>query len=284
LSPDVDFLLMPSGWDRYLVVHEIATHSIFGAVICGVAAGLVAVALRRRASFRPLVFAGVIGALSHVIADLLSGASIRVGWPLFDMRVSNLGVVGMPEPLVSAAAVFGGLAMWRWAANRTLIATTLVGALTVLTVGKTFLREQAVFAYRNHPGQAGATGSHLVEPVTGSLMQWRILDRTATSVRAWTIDLNHRVTLDVEVPFTSGERHLVDASRGWETVRNFHRAHDYAFGVASAAGVEWSDLRYCRRVGSEETLRCAVWAGGAFSTPPDLRHLIVRVGDFVQTR
>ena len=35
LSPDIDSIVMPFGWDRYLRVHEIGTHTILGTVACG---------------------------------------------------------------------------------------------------------------------------------------------------------------------------------------------------------------------------------------------------------
>ncbi len=38
LSPDVDFLLMPQGWDIYLRAHEVGTHSLGGAILVGGAA------------------------------------------------------------------------------------------------------------------------------------------------------------------------------------------------------------------------------------------------------
>src|SRR5215210_9248113 len=66
LAPDVDVLLIPSGWDRYVVAHQAGTHSMIGAVICGIAAAALARAVRRGSSFTVLASAAVLGALSHV--------------------------------------------------------------------------------------------------------------------------------------------------------------------------------------------------------------------------
>ena len=47
LSPDVDFVLMPAGWDVYLRAHEIGTHSIPGLIVTGLgSAVLVRLAVR----------------------------------------------------------------------------------------------------------------------------------------------------------------------------------------------------------------------------------------------
>src|SRR4026207_877019 len=66
LSPDIDVVLLPTGWDRYVVAHQAGTHSLIGAIICGVLAGALAFAIRRRSSFAVLAGAGVMGALSHL--------------------------------------------------------------------------------------------------------------------------------------------------------------------------------------------------------------------------
>src|SRR5688572_81327 len=102
LAPDIDLVLVPTGWDRYLVAHQAGTHSLLGAVVCGVLAAGVAHLLRRGSAFRPLIVPAVVGALSHVLADLLSGATIRIAWPMLDTRVSNLGVFTMGDPLTIA--------------------------------------------------------------------------------------------------------------------------------------------------------------------------------------
>jgi membrane-bound metal-dependent hydrolase YbcI (DUF457 family) len=284
LSPDIDLLFMPAGWDRYLVAHEIGTHSLAGAVLCGVAAAGVASLIRGRAAWRPLVLPAVIGATSHIAADLLSGAAIRVGWPLADERVANVGVVAMGEPLVLAGSVLAALTILFWRAYQRLVGIVFLSAFALLTLEKTIVREYSELTYRQHPARAAAVGDYLVQPVWGSMLEWRIFDRTATSARAWTIDPRAGATVVVEVPLTNGNTQLVAASRQWDTVRNFQRAHAFAFAVATDDGVEWSDLRYCEPGAPAQVPACAVWAGGEFATPPTLHRLLVRVGSLVQTR
>ena len=81
LSPDVDSVLMPVGWDIYLRVHEIGTHSILGAMMVGAAAAALVRLFARRARYRALAAAAVIGAFSHLLFDVLSGARLHLAGP-----------------------------------------------------------------------------------------------------------------------------------------------------------------------------------------------------------
>jgi hypothetical protein len=198
--------------------------------------------------------------------------------------VSNWGVVSMGEPLVVGTAVAGGLAMWIWKARRTQLATAVLCVFAGLTFGKSVLRERAEIAYVQHAARADASSEYLVEPVWASLWEWRIFDRTRDHVRAWTIKADGEMELFAAAPLSSGDQRRVVASMQWPTVRNFQRAHDFAFAVATDRGVEWSDVRYCNQSHPPHPPQCSLWAGGEFTTPPQLRHLVVRVGKLVQTR
>jgi membrane-bound metal-dependent hydrolase YbcI (DUF457 family) len=115
LAPDVDAVMMPFGWDRYLAIHEIGTHSIPGTVACAL---LVAMIVRRfvaEASWRALVLAGWAGATCHVLLDLLSSARIRALWPIVDRQFS-IPLVAMADPWLAALLVCGLPALWarRW--------------------------------------------------------------------------------------------------------------------------------------------------------------------------
>jgi membrane-bound metal-dependent hydrolase YbcI (DUF457 family) len=101
LAPDVDALLMPFGWDIYLRAHEIGTHSLPGSLgIAALTALVVRLCVRER-RYPPLVVAAWAGSLSHLALDVLSGAHIRLGWPLADGRMS-LPLVAMAEPVLIA--------------------------------------------------------------------------------------------------------------------------------------------------------------------------------------
>jgi hypothetical protein len=46
LSPDIDCVLMPVGWDVYLRAHVIGTHSIPGAILTGIGAAVIVRSVR----------------------------------------------------------------------------------------------------------------------------------------------------------------------------------------------------------------------------------------------
>jgi membrane-bound metal-dependent hydrolase YbcI (DUF457 family) len=284
LSPDIDAVLMPAGWDRYLAAHEIGTHSILGSLVCGAGAAAVALLIRRRTSYRALLLPATIGSASHVMADLLSGASIRLAWPLADARLENIGVLAMGDPVIVAATVVAAAAMLVWQERRRLIATIALCVLALVTLEKTIVRERAELAYRAHAARGEAVGEYLVEPVWGSFTTWHLFDRTRHSVRKWSVDITGNVEPVLDIPATRGDESLIAASVEWDTVRNFRRAHDLAFAVATPSRVEWSDVRYCQPGATASEVQCGVWAGGEFSTAPTLRRLVVRVGDLVQVR
>src|SRR5881296_177550 len=117
LSPDIDSAVALGGWDRYVRVHEIGTHSIFGAFAM---AGLTAAVVRGvgrhagrppQAGFRALFGAATAGAMSHIVLDVVSGARIRAGWPIVSPAVT-LPLVAMADPWLIAICLIGLLALW----------------------------------------------------------------------------------------------------------------------------------------------------------------------------
>ena len=88
-------VLLPMGWDRYVVAHQAGTHSLVGAIICGVLAGALAHAVRRGNSFAVLAGAAIVGALSHLWFDHSACASIMIWWPFARPTLSDLGLFAM---------------------------------------------------------------------------------------------------------------------------------------------------------------------------------------------
>src|SRR5436190_320903 len=81
LAPDIDFVLMPSGWDLYLRLHQVGTHSGMGACLLGGAVGLLLRFTVRGSRTYRLALAASIAAGTHLLLDLCSGASIGLAWP-----------------------------------------------------------------------------------------------------------------------------------------------------------------------------------------------------------
>lgn len=293
LAPDIDIGVALFGWDRYLRIHEVGTHSLAGALAT---AGLMAAGVRfatlrggGEPALRPgigtpyaLLAATAAGAISHLGLDLVSGARIRVGWPFVQQRVS-LPLVAMADPWLIGICVAGLLAFWPGGTRLRTVARAILIAATAFLAFKGALLHHAL---RMSP--LATTAFPAVEAQWGSLTNWSIFEHTSTAVRAWAVNSRDRPAVVWLSESISPDTPLVKASRSLGTVHNFLSVHEFSFPIESGSGggrteVLWSDLRYCWREGAGST-RCGVWAGGTFG--PDGRVLtqVVKIGAVVQTR
>lgn len=297
LAPDSDVVKVFSGWDRYLVVHQAGTHSIAGAVACAVAVTLACRAITRT-SARVLLAAALAGALSHVALDLLSGATIRLFWPVWDVRFSA-PLVAMVDPWLAGTLLLGTLASLSVRRRSTRALTTVVVIVALLAIKAVVLG----VAWRVYEARTphDTVQASLAEAEWASLTTWFVNDRTASDVRRWRVDALHgRVVLELSRP--TGDNVLGPRLRQLETVRNLLRAHDFAFGTSTSAGgidrVSWSDIRYCWdpqlatppiEAGTvlrptTERVACGLWFGGTFSASGTPIAQFVSVGSYVQSR
>ena len=285
LSPDVDFVLMPIRWDIYLRMHEVGTHSLPGLLATGVAsAGLIRLLLRG-SRFSLLVPAALAGAVSHVIADIVSGARLRPLWPLVDAPAS-LPLVAMADPWPIAILLAGALTFWRLRTRRVLVARVVLAALAAFLTVKGALLLPALRALDS----AGAAPDAVVEARWASLTGWNAFDRAGDAVRQWRFDASGaRPQLVLSWPVTD-DTPLVRASRRLDTVRNFLHVHALAFAVTQpAAGLQravlWSDIRFCWKPESGvEPIACGLWVGGILEPDGRVVRQQVRVGSWVQDR
>jgi membrane-bound metal-dependent hydrolase YbcI (DUF457 family) len=304
LAPDVDAAVMPFGWDRYLRVHEIGTHSIAGSLVCACLTALVVRLARPRTRFAPLFAAAAIGTLSHIALDVVSGARVRLGWPLFD-RHWTLPLVAMADPwllsLLVAAALLSMLA--GRARRRTAAAVALAGIAIFLAI-KGGLALSALSAYDATRAASGAPSDRrALEASWGRMREWTIFDGTDGEVRAWRA-IAGRPGVDrlLHWPRPQPER-IVDLSRSLSTVRNFLRSHDLAIvTIGPMTGrhtfVLWSDIRYCwdpslrpapedtpvAEIGDGRRLACGLWFGGEFDESSRAVRQIVKIGSITQIR
>jgi membrane-bound metal-dependent hydrolase YbcI (DUF457 family) len=280
LSPDIDVLAVSKGWDVYLRVHEIGTHSIIGSIILGSAAGTLVYLLKRGAGYLALVLAGSAGALSHIAFDIVSGASIRLGWPFLQTRVS-LPLVAMADPWLIAICGMGALGLCVLRRRAFVVAMTVVAAIAIFLTIKGMLMAMAVPHWR-----AATRGDIVVhygiEASWSSLARWEVSDRTPTALRKWRVHAAGTPELLFTIPLGT-DSPLVDASRSFDTVENFLRVHDLGFPVATpledGTQVLWSDIRYCW-----SRTECALWFGGVFDRNGRRVRQVVHVGQWQQTR
>jgi membrane-bound metal-dependent hydrolase YbcI (DUF457 family) len=303
LSPDLDAVVMPFGWDRYLRVHEVATHTLVGTVLCAMVTAAALYLFVRPTRYSSLALPAWIGAASHVLLDLLSGARLRPLWPLVD-TVASVPLVAMADPWLLVLSVAGAAAFWILGSSRGRRA-----GIAVLAVTAAFLMAKAtlgILAFSDYQRASARSGevvlARVVEARWASLTTWRVSDRTANRLRSWTTrsDGAHEVfswPVEQESP-------PIVSSRTLSTVRNFLRAHELGFAVALPRGeggtlVLWSDIRFCwdatvpdaRRLDpvvqsptGDKRIACTLWLGGELDADGRPRLEVVKVGGFTQTR
>ena len=280
LAPDIDVLAVWYGWDVYLRVHEIGTHSVAGSVAMGTAAGTLVYVLKRHARVAPLALAGTAGALSHIAFDLVSGAHIRLGWPIVETRAS-LPLVAMADPWLIAMCAIGAIGLRIFRRHQVVVATVVIGTIAAFLILKGVLMATAVPRWRAATSADTIVG-YLVEASWSSLTEWSVADRTNVALRKWRVDAVRAPTLLLTIQLRA-DSPVIAASRSLDTVRNFLHVHDLGFSVATPLDEEtlvlWSDIRYC-----SSSTDCALWFGGVFDRNGRAVKQVVRVGEWQQIR
>jgi membrane-bound metal-dependent hydrolase YbcI (DUF457 family) len=289
LSPDLDSVVMPFGWDRYLRIHEIGTHTLVGTVACAMVVATIVRAFARGSRYRSLMAAAWVGAASHVLLDLLSSARAKLAWPLIDAVVS-LPAVAMADPYLLALCVAGPVAIWRRRERQDASARVVLTLLAMFLLAKGALGFRAVATYREAAALSGPpVEARVIEALWGSLTEWRVLDRTPSTVRQWLVGIDGVAVLQLEQP-TESAAPLVERSRSFSTVRNFLSVHALGFATTrpAAGGVQvlWSDIRFCWSPSAtqDQRLECALWFGGEFDHSGRPLREIVQIVNFTQTR
>jgi inner membrane protein len=294
IAPDIDAIAIWRGWDVYLHVHEMGTHSIAGSVAVACATATLVYSVKREGRYGALILAAWIGALSHVIFDLVSGARLKLGWPVLQGR-SSIPLVAMADPWLIAICTVGAGALWVSRRRTPAVAGAVVTAIAAFLALK-----GAMMAFAVPQWTAATSGDrvvhHAVEASWSSLTRWEVFDRTPHALRQWRVDaLTDRATLLLTYPLHA-EPPIVDASRSLDTVRNFLGTHQLGFAVATVLDngttrVLWSDIRYCTaesngitEAGNRTSVACALWFGGTLDRDGRALTQIVRVGEWLQTR
>jgi membrane-bound metal-dependent hydrolase YbcI (DUF457 family) len=295
LAPDVDVVVISRGWDVYLRVHEIGTHSILGSLTVASGAAALVHVVKRGGRYALLMLASSIGALSHLALDVFSGGTLGAGWPLFQGRV-NVPLVAMADPWLMAVCITGAVALWIGRSSITPIAMGTVTMMGIVLALKVALLAMAVPQWKSATSSDGVV-SHVVEAVWGSLTEWDICDRTPHALRKWRVNaFANAATLSFSVALES-ESPIVQASKSLDTVKNFLRVHQLGFATTAPTGkggtrVLWSDIRYCwsgidaamARTSSGLRVGCALWFGGTFDREGRPLMQIVHVGQWLQSR
>jgi hypothetical protein len=278
---------MPVGWDVYLRFHEIATHSLAGAIVLGGAAAAL-VRIFFRASSVSQLAAAILAAVLHPVLDIVTGARIGLGWPFTDARIS-WPLVAMGDPWLVATLTMGVGALWLGRHQLPRTARAVLVAVAVFFAIKSVVYTEVRRAIENCPARPGGS-SHILEARWGSLTEWLLFERLPDAIHAWRVDGwrgTRSLTLSWPVEPASP---LVESSQALDAVRNFRRVHDLTFAVdrlddEGRRAVLWSDVRYCwQTVPGQRAPECALWFGGAFSADGRPLMQVVHVGGWTQTR
>ena len=329
LAPDADALFMPIGWDVYLRVHEVGTHTVVGTLPVALA---VAWALRLAvtatsstrvskppiATLTALFIAAWLGALSHLALDVVSGARIKVAWPLVDLR-THVPLVAMAAPWLLSLFIIGvlGLVLVR-GRRRAAAITLLTGVAAFLTVKSVWLIE----AIRTlDPASSAHVETQVIEARWATLREWSVFQRTDGMLQHFKVQPGQPPTLLAALPTgptgptlptgpTTAESPVVARSRSLDTVRNFLAVHELPFAREAAnergdTDVLWSDIRFCRSPAAgpdpgalpttspnvmtlsdrdQLLMACGLWFGGTYDRMGHALRQWVRVGSWLQTR
>ncbi len=291
LAPDLDAVFMPIGWDIYLRRHQGGTHSLIGSLAC---AALVAAVIRPRGHYPGLLLAAWAGAAGHLLLDVISGADVRVFWPLGPPVA--LPFFAMADPWLGSVLVAGLVALLLRKRDSGRMAAAILIAVTVLSCGKAALYARVHGRYETSDG---SVQFRRAETEWGSLTRWITYETRVDGVDARRVNaLTGAVTPLVHLPRGLDDP-LVARSRELETVQNFLAAHGVTFAtvIDERRLVLWSDLRYCGplknrsapwtpiTLGSDLPVSCALWFGGEFDPATGVpRASLVYVGHLVQRR
>jgi membrane-bound metal-dependent hydrolase YbcI (DUF457 family) len=302
ISPDIDCVLMPFGWDIYLRAHVVGTHSMAGALVTAVGSAVLVRLCVGRSLLSQLCRAAAIGALTHLFCDIVSGARLQPGWP-FVTRTVSWPLVAMVDPWTIAVVIAGGWAMWTQRQQLERGARLAVAALALFLMLKAVLLAATLSTLDRDIASAGT--DRIVEARWASFTEWFVFDRRGSQLRQRLISLlptrvsmapgtgqpvvsDHEpvVMLAIDVP---EENELTRSSKSLQSVRNFLTVHPLAFPIERTErngtwSVLWSDIRFCWRADGDTMPSCALWFGGVFDRQGRPLMQTVHVGSWIQQR
>jgi membrane-bound metal-dependent hydrolase YbcI (DUF457 family) len=215
LTPDLDAVLMPFGWDLYLRVHQGGTHSLIGSVACAALTAAVVRLPTEHGHYARLFLAAWAGAAGHLFLDVISGADVRFFWP-FGSAVA-LPLFAMADPWLAGVLVLGlvTLALRRRSSARA--AAAILIAVTLLSGAKALLYAKA---QGRDDTSAGPVQFRRADVEWGSLTRWITYETRADAVEARRVNaLTGTVTPLIHLPRGLDDP-LVVRSRELAAVRN----------------------------------------------------------------
>jgi membrane-bound metal-dependent hydrolase YbcI (DUF457 family) len=321
IVPDADAVLMPFGWDRYLLWHQRGTHALIGTLADAIVFALLLRVLldwwpwprgeRAPAARLPhLVLAAWLGCLGHVLLDVISGGTIRLFAP-FSAAPYGVPWMAMADPLIAMPLAIFLIASWRWRRRQpervARFAWMVMITLAAIVGVKEISRRAAIDVYaRSTEGQPGVQ-SPAIESAWASFTRWFVYDRTLIpptavtpdsitllrvhKVDAWSGNIDLLFQREARPPANEAAA-LVQASTQLETVRHLHALFELTFAEIrphQRDGGSTNDGQLVDVLWSDIRFcwptDCALWFGGTFDQSTGaLQEQVVLVGSLRQTR
>jgi len=278
LAPDSDFVIVVSGWDRYLHYHEAGTHTILAAPLVATAVALCLRATVRQSSLAPLFVAALAGVLfGHLGLDLISGADMRLFAPFWNGRLGP-HLLAMGDLLVIGILSAGfaiGLRYPRAAA----VCTSAALVFLIMVKQQSQRKALADFGHAHGTDRARQSAGH-PDAVNGSIFLWTLYERDGDVLRVWTQDTrtgNRSIRFERTTDPSIGERAAaVPAIRDFIGLLHLPVARFESNG--DRLSVLWSDLRDC------SATSCSVSVGAEIDSAGLPVRQVIRVGPLSQER
>ena len=304
LCPDIDLARTLQGWDVYLVHHQAGTHSIAGAIGCGLLTGTVVRAFARRGRWLALCAAGSAGALSHLFLDLVSGADLKLFAPLWN-HVFSMPLFAMADPWLLTVLVAGAIvvslprrdparapALNAVQSGSTRAHRTMTDARYALLVLAVVIGLKSAFLFRAQAIERRATAAGEAthaEAIFGSWRRWQFIEVHPATLDVWTADAIAGTAVRTSTAARELDAPFVRRSRALPTVANLLASHDDTFArvIRNSGGghdVRWSALRYCSAGSAGSDPVCGLWFGGEYNARGRATAAVMRVGSLVQRR
>ncbi len=245
LAPDLDIILQLYGDMPYLTHHRGSTHSIPGALLTSAVIAAV-LWLGWGGRHLSLIFLWtVLGAVSHLLLDVLNSYGAKILWPFSHKRYS-LNLLVLADPVM--IALFAGVILWPGMSG--LVASTVFWA-ALSYLGLRFYLRWNVYRLLARKYASEGIQRIVVMPALVSLWNWSFVVETADTyivgeVRCFSFHLGIKKVLD-KVPKNTFIRKALQSKLG-RVFQNFTPYfHIYDCLEDGRHVVRFCDLRYFYR-------------------------------------
>lgn len=279
LAPDADIVMAVSGWDRYLQLHEIGTHTIAASPLVGAAVAAGVRMLVKESRFVNLWWSAWTSALlGHLIFDLVSGSDMRILAPMYSGRFGPHWLA-MADLLAMIPLIAGTIASI-WRPRAAAIGTFVVLGLVLAAKIQTQHRASASFL-QPIGSDDGHTRAAAPEAVNGSFFDWVFYERETRMLRVWLVNARDGSRVLRFERVVDPETEAQAARMAVPAVKRFLPLTHVPFPRIERDGSRqfllWSDLRHC---GPDW---CALSVGAELDTNGTPIRQIIRIGPVEQS-